>query len=252
MTNIVKNLVIGVLVLVVAFLGFQYFGGGSDIPSGGLSKQEAVDKSISFINEQMLQPGVEATLVGEVGDLSERGLYEFLITVAGEELTVYITTDGKVFFPQGIDIDEAIKQAENVATPIATPIGGTIGNFIINDEEVCVENNLPLVYFFGSETCPFCQWEHPIMEKVAEEFNGLISFHNNMDTGEDQDVFARFSTGNIPTVVLGCKYSRIGAGQDDGEEVETNNLRALICDLTDGLPSDVCDGVADLINQTNE
>jgi len=96
-------------------------------------------------------------------------------------------------------------------------------------------------------------WEHPVIEAVMEQFADYIVFHNNMDVGEDRDILYEYnSAGSIPTVVLGCKYARIGSGERAGEEVETNNLTALTCDLTGGMPADVCGEVQDLIEQINQ
>ena len=91
------------------------------------------------------------------------------------------------------------------------------------------------------------------MESVAEKFTGYISFHDNMDTGEDRDVFSKYSpNGYVPLLVLGCRYFRVGAGQRSGEEVESENLTALICKLTDNQPSEVCSEVEDLVNQITD
>jgi len=68
-----------------------------------------------------------------------------------------------------------------------------------------------------------------------------------MDSDEDTDVFNKYSTGGIPTLVLGCKYYRVGAGVQSGEEQETKDLTALICKLTGSQPADVCEEVHDLI-----
>jgi len=72
-----------------------------------------------------------------------------------------------------------------------------------------------------------------------------------MDSDEDMDVFSKYSTGGIPTLVFGCKYYRVGAGTQSGEEQETKDLTALICKLTGSQPADVCEQVQDLIQEIN-
>ena len=196
-----------------------------------ISKTNAGELALAYINEVLLGGQIEASLVG---DIEEKGLYKFQIEVDGEEFISYITNDGKILFPQGIDLEEekAKTEAEEKDT--------TLGNFSVSEDEICLENEKPIVYFFGSQTCGYCQWEHPVVEAVTSKFSNYISFHNNMDSDEDMDVFSKYSTGGIPTLVLGCKYYRVGAGTQLGEEEEAKVLTALICDLTGEEPADVC------------
>jgi thiol-disulfide isomerase/thioredoxin len=131
-------------------------------------------------------------------------------------------------------------------------LASTIGSFSVTKEETCQEEGKPLVYFFGSPSCPHCTWEHPIFEEVVKKFEGLIALHNNMDTENDMEVFQRYSQINqngIPFIVLGCRYVRVGSGENLGEEEETKALTALICKLTEGKPEKICEGVTDLIEQ---
>lgn len=110
--------------------------------------------------------------------------------------------------------------------------GEMLGNMKMKDVDICYENGKPLVYFFGSNSCGYCQWEHPIVEKVAEAFGDSISFHNNMDNNADREVFNEYSGGPIPTAVYGCKYYQIGAGSSLGEQMEEDILTAYMCVIT--------------------
>lgn len=200
-----------------------------------ISKTEAAQIGLAFINENLLPQGMEAALSGEV--VEDKSLYKFQVEVEGEKIFSYITKDGKILFPQGIDLEEEISPVQE--TP-ETQEELTIGNFSVSGDEVCLEDGKPIIYFFGSQGCGYCQWEHPVVEAVAEKFSNFISFHNNMDSDADMDVFSKYSTGGIPTLVLGCKYYRVGAGTQSGEEQETKDLTSLICDLTDNQPTEVC------------
>ena len=91
-----------------------------------------------------------------------------------------------------------------------------------------------------SEGCPHCSWEHPIIEEVARKFDGYVSFHNNMNSDADMDIFQKFSTGGVPTLVLGCKYYRVGSGENSGQEQEAENITSLICELTNNQPEEIC------------
>ncbi len=206
------------------------------------SPQEVAQKALNFINQNLLE-GLTATLT-EVTE--ENDLYKLKLKIDGQEYTSYVSKNGKFLFPgEGINLEEAPKSKAQTEK-------STIGNFSVSTDAVCKENEKPIIYFFGSKSCPHCAWEHPVMEKVAKDFEGYISFHNNMDSDKDSEVFAKYSQGGIPTLVFGCKYFRMGSGEESGEEEETKVLKALICKLTENQPTNVCNSVQDLINQIGE
>ena len=147
------------------------------------------------------------------------------------------------------------QQAE--ATPVTQPtpkaLEPTIGGFSILKDEICYEEEKPLIYYFGYAGCPHCTWNHPILETVAKKFPTQIAFHDNMDKpDQDQDIqekYASISQGAVPFFVFGCKYARLGSGESYGEANEEKFLTALICKLTDSQPEKVCAPVKDLIDQ---
>ena len=157
-----------------------------------------------------------------------------------------------------LDTGEPTSADSNPSPAVAEPaaeLPTIIGNFMVSEEEVCEEEGQPLVYYFGASFCPHCSWEHPVMQQAAAQFEGLISFHDNMDSQEDQDVYDRFAAineGYIPFTIIGCRYVRRGSGETLGEEEETRVLTALICSLTDSQPESVCTPVQDLIDQLDQ
>lgn len=201
---------------------------GEDI----LSLEEAGQKVMSFINDNVLQGQVSASLIET---LEKNGLYEIKFEVEGEQVDWYITKNGSFIFPQMIDLKEF-----KPVPKAAEETGKTIGNFSISNDEICLEDNKPVIYFFGSENCPHCSWERPVIEEVASKFEGYISFHNNTNTESDMDIFQKYSTGGVPTLVLGCKYYRVGSGENAGAEQESTDLTKLICELTNNQLTEVC------------
>ncbi len=199
-----------------------------------LSAQEVGEKAIAYINKYLLQDGSTASLVSAV---EENQLYKLKVKIMNNEFDLYASLDGGLLFPEAIEMKERAKEII------------TIGNFTAGENEVCLENGKPVVYFFGSPNCPHCSWERPIIEQVAALFGDEIAFHNNEDATTDMDIFSQYSTGGVPTTVLGCKYWRVGSGQSNGEEGEAKILTALICKLTNNQPGDVCGNVQDLISQ---
>lgn len=246
-----KNLIILILLIlclglggyIVWFEGAQNqagVGGGSAV---SLSKDEAGKLAMKFINEVALKGTGAASLV----DISEASdVFNIKVALNGQEILTYLTRDGKLIFFQGVNIEEETEKAQNQAVSA----GLTIGEFETAEGEVCEEDGKPVMYFFGSSGCPHCVWEKPIIEKVAKSFGDLVSFHENIDTDRDMDIFNKFNPdGGVPTLVLGCKYYRVGSGENAGEDTETKNLTALLCKLTGSQSSEVCDGVKDLIEQ---
>ena len=130
--------------------------------------------------------------------------------------------------------------------------GKTVGGFIYTDEGLCTRDGKPVVYFFGTSWCPHCRWEKPIIRQVAAEFSGSIDFRfYELDLGsapqEDMKVFHKFSpNGAVPTIVLGCRYYRVGSGERYGKEAEAEALRALLCRITGGR-AEACQRYAGII-----
>ncbi len=194
----------------------------------GLPPEVAGDKAVSFIAKHAVSPGVEVSLVA-VTELNTGNLYRLTINLstpeASETRELYISKDGRWLFPGSINLSRY-----------------TIGDFLVTGDAPCVEDGTPIVYFFGSEGCSACRWEHPVLTEVAAQFEGHIVFQDYMGgVAGDRAVFERYSPdGTIPTMVLGCTYYRIGAGIPLGEEQEARILTALICTLTNNEPEAVC------------
>ena len=195
-----------------------------------ISSQQAGEKLVDFINQKILAgQGSTAALIET---LEEAGFYKVKFDVEGQKVEWWITRDGRFVFPQTIDLQAQVEPAQET--------GKEIGNFSVSADEICREDGKPIVYFFGSQSCPHCVWEHPIVQEVIAKFGDNISFHDNMDGDADKEILDKYSTGGVPTLVLGCKYYRVGSGESLGEEKEVEALTNLICKLTDNKPSEIC------------
>lgn len=138
--------------------------------------------------------------------------------------------------------------------PSPAVLGTIIGNFTITKDEVITENGKPVIYYFGSSTCPHCQWEYPVIKRVMAKFGDVIVFHDDMDKIEnDKEIWNKYSSynpsGAVPFLVFGGKYVRLGSGESQGEKEEEKNLTVIICKLTDGKPASVCNQVKDLVEK---
>jgi len=68
---------------------------------GGISKESLAKKGVDYINSSILS-GQSATLVGSS---EESGLVKIKINIGGKEFDSYITKDGKLLFPEAINIE---------------------------------------------------------------------------------------------------------------------------------------------------
>lgn len=112
------NKLIPILILVagISIFGTYFYLNKNRPPQEKfLSPQEAAQNAINYINENLLQKGVTASLVDVV---EENGLYKIRLKVGEKEFISYVTKDGKILFPEeGIDLEKKIAKEE---TPTST------------------------------------------------------------------------------------------------------------------------------------
>ncbi len=247
MKNIKKYIPVIVVVAVALVLvaGSALYMG--KIGSGSnKSANEVGEEVVDYINNTLLQGQASVTLSGTPEKDAKYNLYKIKFSLQGQEIVSYATMDGKLFFPEAFELSSSpTDPASNNPSNNQTSVGG----FYSTGEEAILENGKPVVYFFGSESCPHCTWEEPIITEVAESFGGLVSFHSNIDTDKDQDVFLKYNPGGgVPTIVIAGKYFRVGSGENFGQEQEKDFLTAYICKVTNNQPTNVCSAVQELIN----
>lgn len=134
------------------------------------------------------------------------------------------------------------------ATGMEANVVGQAGTFLEVNEPVCKENGKVAIYAFSTSWCPHCQWAKPMFEKVAKEYiaKGKIVAHNwELDTNDDTLTTAKETSipadatalyekynpqGSIPTFIFGCKYYRIGTGNERSGDTaaEEKEFRDLI------------------------
>lgn len=142
-----------ILVAALAIIGFFSF---RKPESKNLSAEEAKTKVENFVNTYLMQSGSKAT-IKEV--TKEYGLYKLKIDVVSSVIESYVTRDGKLFFPQALDMEEIAKEAatannqSDTSAPAAT---------------VSVKSDKPVVELFVMSYCPYgTQMEKGILPVVA-------------------------------------------------------------------------------------
>jgi len=71
-----------------------------------VSKEEIAEKTIDFVNKNFLSNGLTASLVSI--SLDENGLYKVKLKVQDQEFDSYVSRDGNILFPQGIEMKAQI------------------------------------------------------------------------------------------------------------------------------------------------
>ncbi|MCG2690131.1 hypothetical protein L6252_02515 [Candidatus Parcubacteria bacterium] len=110
-----KTIIIAVLGIAVA--GLLYFNYGTD--GASLTGQKAAEAALSYINTEMLQGQAAAEIDGEVKKVS--GVYMFNVSLNGESFPTYVSKDGKLLFPQGIEMIVSTTSDENTNTEANPP-----------------------------------------------------------------------------------------------------------------------------------
>ena len=138
---------------------------------------EVAQDAVDFIKENMVAPGTEVS-IKEVSE--ENGLYKIVLEVKsgdmGQEVESYITKDGKIFFPQAIDMDEieAMKeQQEQQGEEQSEPQEQT---------QDVPKTDKPKVNAFVMSYCPyglqFMKAYVPVMELLGKKADLELNFVN--------------------------------------------------------------------------
>lgn len=116
------------------------------------------------------------------------------------------------------------------------------------EAEICREDGKPVVYLFSTTWCPHCKWIKDTFDEVVNKYvadGKIVAYHWEVDTNDntlttqkesvvpakDLAIYKEFNPGgSIPTFVFGCKYSRIGNGFEQQQNLgsEKAEFEALI------------------------
>ncbi|MFC1728105.1 hypothetical protein ACFLZ7_01405 [Nanoarchaeota archaeon] len=237
----VSTIVLGVLLLISLFTsGFSSLN--------AVSEDVAVEKAVSFINANLLQPGTTAQLV-EV--TSEGGLYNLHLDIGGRTYNSFITKDAKILCPSAIPLEAAMTEVTGSAVEQTSVDVEGINTFSATGDELCTENGKPVVRLFTTTWCPHCTWIKDTYDSVVKEYvdsGKIVAYHWEVDTGDntlttdvetdvpelEMGVYRKYNPGgSIPTFVFGCEYSRTGNGYEGSGTLadEEAEFRAVIEDL---------------------
>lgn len=127
-----------------------------------LSQDEAKAKAENFVNTYLMQSGSKAT-IKEV--TTEYGLYKLKIDIVSDVVESYLSKDGKLFFPQALNIDETAQKAAAAANGTGT---NTAADNSTPAASVSAKSDKPKVELFIMSYCPYgTQIEKGILPALA-------------------------------------------------------------------------------------
>ncbi len=154
------------IVLFVILIG-SIFTNGFGIKSSlfGPSDQKVGENILGFINQNLLQPGTTASLASAQCKTSV-DLCKVKFKIAGQEVSSYVSSDGKIFFPEAIEV-ENFEKNQNTQQP--------------NQQQKEVPTSeKPKANLFIMSYCPYGLQSQkamlPVMELLKQEADININF----------------------------------------------------------------------------
>jgi len=158
------------IILIIILGVIAYFSFASSEKT--IKESEALIKSEKFINDFLMNGG-SASIEGLE---KEYGMYKLKINIgSGELVDSYITKDGKLFFPQALNIDE---------------IYANNSGDLSQSESVSVKSDKPVVELFVMSHCPYgTQMEKailPAINTLGDSISFDIKFNSYAMHGETE------------------------------------------------------------------
>lgn len=107
--------ILAILLLLSIFSGSS----GNSSNGGGLSSADAGKKALEYINANLMQPGVTASIKSVE---EANGLYNIKLDIGGQDFDSYITKDAGLLFPSGVDLSVEIQNPAAQTPPAATEV----------------------------------------------------------------------------------------------------------------------------------
>ncbi len=147
----------------------------SDGPA--LSPEEVGNRSIRYINEQILPQGLSATLLG-VND-SGSGVYTVKFSVSGQTFDAYVTRDGRYLFSSAKDMSspKAERKEEKGPEVGQAAVKGPAGAKITIIE-------------YSSFTCPYCNRVRPTLQQLLDNYPVRLAY-KHFDRGGIDSIAAQ-------------------------------------------------------------
>jgi thiol-disulfide isomerase/thioredoxin len=189
-----------------------------------ITPEAAAELAETFINDHLM---LDDTLVSVSYHGIAYNMYHLHVSMGGEEpIDSFITKDGKLFFPQHLEIERIINMVANQQPPISTDTPQVNEPLELNDEFFTSDSKV-IVYFFGSDTCPYCRAQKEAMtDEWKEKFSDsdleikIFETENNGVMNILSQLAIEYGTSyqGVPMTFIGSEYW-IGYSEDLGAEM---------------------------------
>jgi len=163
-----------ILIIILGTIGYFSF---SSSRVKNLNESAAKEKAVAFVNSYLMADGSKASIV-EI--TKEYGLYKLKVDITSNIVESYMTRDGKLFFPQALNIDEINGQTGT----------GNNSAAAAPSAEVSVKSDKPAIELFVMSHCPFgTQMEKgiiPAIEALGNSVDFKIKFNSYAMHGEKE------------------------------------------------------------------
>lgn len=147
-------LVVTALLVASIFTNGFSFGDDNGGVKGALSKEEAVQKVTAYVNTNLLQPGLTAT-VQESKDVGD--LYNIKLSIAGQTFDSYVTKDARLLFAQGFDLTAPLPTAPQAPAGSTNAAAAARVSVSADDDAMKGDASAPVTIIeFSDFQCPFC------------------------------------------------------------------------------------------------
>ncbi len=145
--------------IIIAFLAGLLLGPNLTGHIIGIDSQQAGQKAVSYINQNLLQPGISCSLINST---ERAGLYEVWVSISSTQgsmaLPVWVSKDGNLLFTSGIDMSQSIPNQQ------------TGQGFDAPDSEK------PVVELFVMSFCPYGVQAENMMKPVVDLLGDKVDF----------------------------------------------------------------------------
>ena len=190
------SIILSVLLVAILFIDDINFITGKNI-------DEAAKKAVDLINQN--QEGVNAQLV-DVKKLDD--LYQVDISVLGEVYEAYLSNDGKLFFPQAVELETY--EAPDAQNTDVQAQNQQVNSVDADDDAFFGDENAPVTIIeFSDYQCPFCErfWSETL-PSIKSEY---------IDTGKVKFVYRDFPLNALHPMAESAALAAECAGEQGDE-----------------------------------
>lgn len=157
--------------VIIALMSFQ-----KPAQNKSITQAEAKTRAENFVNNYLMQSGT----VASIRSISEEyDLYKLQIDIVSDVVESYLSKDGKLFFPQALNIDEISGSGANAPAAGGAPVA-TVGT----------KSDQPSVELFVMSHCPYgTQMEKgilPVLDALGNKIDFELKFVDYAMHGEKE------------------------------------------------------------------